>query len=146
MQLYAELESKDEFATGGRNGHSDNPEGRTRSKKVEAIIPETDFEAVHSALKDSGFEISVSDVRTSRAGALRRQFYRGATYEVLIPKLKLELLVPAERLSEALDVLTTVTEEQAAGGRTVLVYDVDSALHVVHPAAGGTRSRPRRSL
>jgi nitrogen regulatory protein P-II 1 len=146
MQLYSELDVKDERTADRWSADPTSRDARARTKKVEATVSAADFDAIHEALQNSGFAISVSDVRTSGACAVRRQFYRGTAYEVLIPKMKLELLIPAERLSEALAVLAAATEEHASADSTVLVYDVGSAMHLAHAAAGRAGHRTAGSL
>jgi hypothetical protein len=91
-------------------------------------------------LRDCGFDISFSEVRTSAGAEARRAVYRGAEYRPPSPRTTLEMLVPSERVPEAMDILTSGKQDRGRGA-SILVYDV----FAVEPSAGLTSPTGRRS-
>ena len=71
-------------------------------KKIEAIIQPHKLEEVKDALKAIGVDgMTVSEVRGHGRQKGHKEVYRGQEYKVdLIPKVKLELVVPASRVEE----------------------------------------------
>ena len=70
--------------------------------KVEAIIQTSKLEAVKESLHEIGVEgMTVLDARGHGRQKGHREVYRGMEYEVdLLPKIKLEIIVPDTRLDE----------------------------------------------
>ena len=73
-------------------------------KKIEAVIQPHKLEEVKEALKGIGIDgMTISEVRGHGRQKGHKEIYRGMEYQVdLLPKIKLELVVPAERLEETL--------------------------------------------
>ena len=71
-------------------------------KKIEAIIQPFKLEEVKEALKGIGIDgMTVSEVRGHGRQKGHKEIYRGQEYQVdLLPKVKLEMMVPAGRVEE----------------------------------------------
>jgi len=110
--------------------------------KIEATIQTFQLEEVETILEKLGVEgITISGVLDHGGPAVRKAFHRGAEYRFDIPRLKLEMLVPAEwadGVSEAIaklasapfshddrTVLVDVWERRSASGAGVRYYDRD---------------------
>ena len=71
-------------------------------KKIEAIIQPHKLEEVKEALKAIGIDgMTISEVRGHGRQKGHKEIYRGMEYHVdLLPKVKLEMVVPDDRLNE----------------------------------------------
>src|SRR6202044_996005 len=71
-------------------------------KKIEAIIQPHKLEEVREALKSIGVDgMTISEVRGHGRQKGHKETYRGMEYKVdLLPKVKVELVVPDGRLDE----------------------------------------------
>src|ERR1019366_6511186 len=71
-------------------------------KKIEAVIQPFKLDEVKEALKSIGIDgMTISDVRGHGRQKGHKEVYRGQEYNVdLLPKVKLELVVPSERTDE----------------------------------------------
>jgi nitrogen regulatory protein P-II 1 len=101
-------------------------------KKVEAIIQPFKFEDVKEALKGIGVDgMTVSDVRGHGRQKGHKEVYRGQEYDVdLLPKVKLELVVPDERLDEVLRAIAGSARTGKIGDGKLFVYDVADAIRI----------------
>jgi nitrogen regulatory protein P-II 1 len=101
-------------------------------KKIEAIIQPFKFEEVKEALKGMGVDgMTVSDVRGHGRQKGHKEVYRGQEYEVdLLPKVKLELVIPDERLDEVLRAVTRSARTGKIGDGKLFVYDVADAIRI----------------
>jgi nitrogen regulatory protein P-II 1 len=101
-------------------------------KKVEAIIQPFKFEDVKEALKSIGVDgMTVSDVRGHGRQKGHKEVYRGQEYDVdLLPKVKLELVVPDERLDEVLRAIAGSARTGKIGDGKLFVYDVADAIRI----------------
>jgi nitrogen regulatory protein P-II 1 len=101
-------------------------------KKVEAIIQPFKFEDVKEALKSIGVDgMTVSDVRGHGRQKGHKEVYRGQEYEVdLLPKVKLELVVPDERLDDVLRAIARSARTGKIGDGKLFVYDVADAIRI----------------
>ena len=101
-------------------------------KKVEAIIQPFKFEEVKDALKSIGVDgMTVSDVRGHGRQKGHKEVYRGQEYEVdLLPKVKLELVVPDERLDDVVRTVIRSARTGKIGDGKLFVYDVADAVRI----------------
>jgi nitrogen regulatory protein P-II 1 len=101
-------------------------------KKVEAIIQPFKLEDVKEALKSIGVDgMTVTDVRGHGRQKGHKEIYRGQEYEVdLRPKLKLELVVPDERLDEVVKIVVRSARTGKIGDGKVFIYDVAEAVRI----------------
>jgi len=101
-------------------------------KKVEAIIQPFKFEDVKEALKSIGVDgMTVSDVRGHGRQKGHKEVYRGQEYDVdLLPKVKLELVVPDERLDDVLRAIAGSARTGKIGDGKLFVYQVADAIRI----------------
>ena len=107
-------------------------------KKVEAIIQPFKFEDVKEALKGIGVDgMTVSDVRGHGRQKGHKEVYRGQEYEVdLLPKIKLELVIPDERLDDVLGAMTRSSRTGKIGDGKIFVFDVAEAIRIRNDERG----------
>ena len=101
-------------------------------KKIEAIIQPFKLEEVKEALKALGIDgMTISDVRGHGRQKGHREVYRGQEYNVdLLPKVKLELVVPSGRYEEVLRALASAARTGKIGDGKIFVYDVAEAIRI----------------
>jgi nitrogen regulatory protein P-II 1 len=108
-------------------------------KKVEAIIQPFKLDDVKEALIGIGVEgITISEVRGHGRQKGHKEVYRGQEYSVdLLPKVKLELVVTAERSDEVVKVLAEAARTGKIGDGKIFVYDVAEAIRIRNGDRGG---------
>ena len=101
-------------------------------KKIEAIIQPFKMDEVKAALAGIGIEgITISDVRGHGRQKGHREVYRGQEYNVdLLPKMKLEMVVPSERFEEVIDTLSGAARTGKIGDGKIFVFDVAEAVRI----------------
>jgi nitrogen regulatory protein P-II 1 len=101
-------------------------------KKIEAIIQPFKMDDVKTALMGIGIDgITISDVRGHGRQKGHREVYRGQEYNVdLLPKLKLEMVVPSERFDEVLRTVSEAARTGKIGDGKIFVYDVAEAVRI----------------
>ncbi len=101
-------------------------------KKIEAIIQPFKLDEVKEALKAIGIDgMTISDVRGHGRQKGHKEVYRGQEYNVdLLPKIKLELVVPGNRYEEVLRALTASARTGKIGDGKIFVYDVAEAVRI----------------
>ena len=101
-------------------------------KKIEAVIQPFKLDAVKEALIAVGVEgMTVSEVRGHGRQKGHKEVYRGQEYSVdLLPKVKLEVVIPAQRLEEVLTTLTEAARTGKIGDGKIFVYDVADAIRI----------------
>ncbi len=101
-------------------------------KKIEAIIQPFKLDEVKEALKAIGIDgMTISDVRGHGRQKGHREVYRGQEYNVdLLPKVKLELVVPSDRYEEVIRTLSSSARTGRIGDGKIFVYDVAEAIRI----------------
>jgi nitrogen regulatory protein P-II 1 len=101
-------------------------------KKIEAIIQPFKLEEVKEALKAIGIDgMTITEVRGHGRQKGHKEVYRGQEYQVdLLPKVKVELVVPAARLDEVLKTVVTAARSGKIGDGKIFVYDVAEAVRI----------------
>jgi len=101
-------------------------------KKIEAIIQPFKLDQVKDALKGIGVSgMTVSEVRGHGRQKGHKEIYRGQEYTVdLLPKTKIELVVPAGRADEVIQVLAAAARTGSIGDGKIFVYDVAEAIRI----------------
>jgi nitrogen regulatory protein P-II 1 len=101
-------------------------------KKIEAIIQPHKLEDVKEALKASGVDgMTIWEVRGHGRQKGHKEVYRGMEYEVdLLPKMKLEMIVPDERSDEVIQTIINSARTGRIGDGKVFVYDVADAIRI----------------
>jgi nitrogen regulatory protein P-II 1 len=101
-------------------------------KKIEAIIQPFKLDEVKQALQGLGVEgMTISEVRGHGRQKGHKEVYRGQEYEVdLLPKVKLEMVIPSSRSDEVVSALTSAARTGKIGDGKVFVYDVADAIRI----------------
>ena len=101
-------------------------------KKIEAVIQPFKLDEVKEALKGIGIDgMTISDVRGHGRQKGHKEIYRGQEYSVdLLPKIKLEMVVPAGRSEEVIRTLTAAARTGKIGDGKIFVYDVAEAIRI----------------
>ncbi len=107
-------------------------------KKIEAIIQPFKLEAVKEALQAIGIDgMTICDVRGHGRQKGHTETYRGQEYNVdLLPKVKLEIVVSADRYSEVIKVLTEAARTGKIGDGKVFSYDISDAIRIRNDERG----------
>ena len=101
-------------------------------KKIEAIIQPFKLDEVKEALKAIGIDgMTITDVRGHGRQKGHKEVYRGQEYNVdLLPKIKVEMVVPSSRSEEVLSALTAAARTGKIGDGKIFVYDVAEAIRI----------------
>ena len=101
-------------------------------KKLEAVIQPFKLEEVKEALKGIGVDgMTVTEVRGHGRQKGHTEVYRGQEYKVdLLAKIKVELVIPAERLEEVIETLMKAARTGKIGDGKIFVYDVAEAIRI----------------
>jgi nitrogen regulatory protein P-II 1 len=107
-------------------------------KKLEAIIQPFKLDEVKSALDGLGVEgMTIMEVRGHGRQKGHTEIYRGQEYTVdLLPKLKLEIVIPSSRFEEVLATLTAAARTGKIGDGKIFVYDVAEAVRIRNDERG----------
>jgi len=101
-------------------------------KKIEAIIQPFKLDDVKEALKTIGIDgMTIAEVRGHGRQKGHKEVYRGQEYNVdLLPKVKIELVIPAERADEVINTIITAARTGKIGDGKIFVYDVAQAIRI----------------
>lgn len=101
-------------------------------KKIEAIIRHFKLDDVKQDLVDMGLHgMTVTEVTGYGRQHGQKASYRGNEYVVdFVPKIKLELVVPDERLQAAVDAIVNASKTGNVGDGKVFVFDLADAIRV----------------
>jgi nitrogen regulatory protein P-II 1 len=101
-------------------------------KKIEAIIQPHKLDEVKDALLGIGVDgMTVSEVRGHGRQKGHTEVYRGQEYKVdLLPKVKIELVVPSGRADEIVRTLATAARSGRVGDGKVFVTSVVDAVRI----------------
>jgi nitrogen regulatory protein P-II 1 len=101
-------------------------------KKIEAIIQPFKIDEVKEALKGIGIDgMTISEVRGHGRQKGHTEVYRGQEYNVdLLPKVKIEMVVPAGGCDEIVNALTTAARTGKIGDGKIFISDVSEAIRI----------------
>ena len=101
-------------------------------KKIEAIIQPFKLDAVKDALESIGIDgLTISEVRGHGRQKGHTEVYRGQEYSIdLLPKVKVETVVPADRAEEVIQTITRAAHTGNIGDGKVFVFDVADAIRI----------------
>lgn len=101
-------------------------------KKIEAVIQPHKLDDVKEALKSIGIDgMTITEVRGHGRQKGHKEVYRGQEYEVdLLPKVKLEMVVPSARAEEIVAKLVAAARTGKIGDGKVFVYEVAEAIRI----------------
>jgi nitrogen regulatory protein P-II 1 len=109
-------------------------------RKIEAIIQPHKLEEVKEALKKIGIDgMTITEVRGHGRQKGHKEVYRGMEYQVdLLPKVKLEMVVPNERADETINTLSTAARTGKIGDGKIFVFEVAEAIRIRNDDRGET--------
>jgi nitrogen regulatory protein P-II 1 len=101
-------------------------------KKIEAIIQPFKIDDVKEALKGIGIDgMTISEVRGHGRQKGHSEVYRGQEYKVdLLPKVKVEMVVPSERSDDVINALSTAARTGKIGDGKIFISDVAEAIRI----------------
>jgi nitrogen regulatory protein P-II 2 len=101
-------------------------------KLITAVIKPSRLEAVLDAMKEIGVSgMTVTEVRGFGRQKGKTEVYRGAEYEVkLLPKVKVEILTPPERVEAIVDQLAAAARTGKIGDGKIWVGDLDGVTRI----------------
>lgn len=100
--------------------------------KIEAIIQPFKLDEVKESLKAIGIDgMTITEVRGHGRQKGHKEVYRGQEYNVdLLPKVKIELVVPSSRREEVIRTLSLAARTGKIGDGKIFVYDVAEAIRI----------------
>ena len=101
-------------------------------KKIEAIIKPFKLEEVKDALSELGIDgMTVSEVKGFGRQKGHTEIYRGQEYNVdLLPKVKLEIVIPSSRSEEVIAVLAAAARTGKIGDGKIFLSEVTEAIRI----------------
>ena len=101
-------------------------------KNIEAVIKHFKLDDVKKALTDAGIHgMTVTEVKGFGRQKGHVEFYRGARYEVnFLPKIKIEVAVPDEKLEEAVNIIMESARTGEIGDGKIFVYNLQDAVRI----------------
>ena len=101
-------------------------------KKIEAIIKPFKLEEVKDAIGEIGIEgMTVTEVKGFGRQKGHTEIYRGSEYTVdFLPKIKIEIVIPDEKLDEAVEAIVKTAKTGKIGDGKVFVSTIDEAVRI----------------
>lgn len=101
-------------------------------KKIEAIIKPFKLDDVKEALNEMGIQgMTISEVKGYGRQKGHKEIYRGAEYVVdFIPKIKIEIVVEAERVDEIVDKIREAANTGKIGDGKIFVFPAEQVIRV----------------
>ena len=101
-------------------------------KKIEAIIKPFKLEEVKDALGEIGIEgMTVTEVKGFGRQKGHTEIYRGSEYTVdFLPKVKLEVVIPDDKLEEAVTAVVRAAKTGKIGDGKVFVSNIEEAVRI----------------
>ena len=101
-------------------------------KKIEAIIKPFKLDDVKDALNQLGIKgMTITEVKGYGRQKGHKEIYRGAEYVVdFIPKVKLELIVGSNQVTEIIDVIRQAALTGKIGDGKIFVLPVEEVIRV----------------
>lgn len=101
-------------------------------KKIEAIIKPFKLDDVKESLNEIGIKgMTVSEVKGYGRQKGHKEIYRGAEYVVdFIPKVKLEIIIEAERADEVVERIRQAANTGKIGDGKIFVFSVEEVVRV----------------
>jgi len=101
-------------------------------KLITAIIKPFKLDEVRDALAEAGVRgLTVSEVKGFGRQKGHTELYRGAEYAVdFLPKLKLEVVLPEDRVDAAVDAIVAAARTGKIGDGKIFVTPVDRVIRI----------------
>jgi nitrogen regulatory protein P-II 2 len=106
--------------------------GKEPMKIVMAIIKPFKLDEVRDALTAIGVHgMTVTEVKGYGRQKGHTEIYRGTEYAVsFLPKLKIEVAVPAEQADKVIDTITAAAKTGQIGDGKIFVFGLDQAVRI----------------
>ena len=107
-------------------------------QKIEAIIQPSKLDAVKDALVEAGVSgMTIFEARGHGRQKGHTEFYRGREYAVdLLPKIKLELVVPDSLLEAAIAAIANTARTGRIGDGKIFISRIDEAIRIRNDERG----------
>lgn len=107
-------------------------------KKIEAILQPFALDKVQESLQAIGVDgLTVQEVRGHGRQKGHKEIYRGQEYEVsLLPKVKIEVVIPDNRLEEVVSAITGSAKTGKIGDGKIFVSEVTDAVRIRNDERG----------
>ena len=101
-------------------------------KKIEAIIQPFKLESVKEALHSISVQgMTVTEVKGFGRQKGLREVYRGMEYQVdFIPKVKIEVVAPAEKVKAVVETIIEKARTGRIGDGKIFVYPVEEVIRI----------------
>jgi nitrogen regulatory protein P-II 1 len=101
-------------------------------KKVEAIVRPHAVDDIREALLEAGFHgMTMTEVKGVGRQKGHTEVYRGAEYQVdFLPKSKLEIVVPDERVEEVVSIIIKCAKSGKIGDGKIFILPAEEAIRV----------------
>jgi nitrogen regulatory protein P-II 2 len=101
-------------------------------KMIVAVIKHFKLDSVKDALSLVGIQgMTLTEVKGFGRQKGHIEVYRGSSYEVrFIPKLKIEVAVPDNRLAEIIDIIQKAAHTGEIGDGKIFVYDLNDVIRI----------------
>jgi nitrogen regulatory protein PII len=101
-------------------------------KMISAVIKHFRLDEVRKALTDIGVEgMTVIEVKGFGRQKGHMEVYRGVEYEVqFLPKVKVEVAVPEDRLEEVLETIQQYAKTGEIGDGKIFVYNLAETIRI----------------
>ncbi len=109
-------------------------------KKIEAIIKPFKLDEVREALSELGVSgLTVTEVKGFGRQKGHTELYRGAEYVVdFLPKIKVEVVVPAKMLDAAVDAIVKAAHTGKIGDGKIFITPVEQVIRIRTGETGET--------
>lgn len=101
-------------------------------KYISAIIKTFKLDDVKDALLNMGIDgLTITEVKGYGRQKGHTEIYRGAEYAIsFLPKIKIEVAVPADQLDRVLEVITEAARTGQIGDGKIFVWSLDRTLRI----------------
>ena len=101
-------------------------------KRVEAIIRPSKLDEVKEALSEVGIHgMTITEVKGFGRTKGRTEVYRGSAYVVdFVPKVKVEVVLPADRVAETIEVIEKSAKTGKIGDGKIFVTDIVEVMRI----------------
>jgi nitrogen regulatory protein P-II 1 len=107
-------------------------------QKIEAVIQPSKLDAVKDALVEAGvLGMTIFEARGHGRQKGHTEFYRGREYAIdLLPKIKLEVVVPDEMVEKAVNAIETAARTGKIGDGKIFISKIDEAIRIRNDERG----------
>jgi nitrogen regulatory protein P-II 1 len=107
-------------------------------KKIVAILQPSKFDAVKAALIAIGVDgMTASEARGYGRQKGHKEVFRGREYVAdLLPKIRLEVVIPDSRVEEVVSTLTSAARTGRIGDGKIFIFDIDDVIRIRNEERG----------